>query len=410
MILNAPLNAELSTYPWNRIFGLARHLIDNKLCNVTIFEASSRIGGLWAYDPDPNHPNALYNGLTTNIYRDSMHFPDLDFECDCPSYPPHSFILNYLQYFCRHFGLAQYIKFSHKVIKVTPPSISALSTHSSDSRLPQWTVSYHDLHRNKTNEEHFDAVIVCNGHFTKRYIPDIRGLDSTQIPWMHSRSYREPKGELFDGKVIVIVGGGYSGRDIGAEIASRCNVQRIYHVDRGPLRFISKRDYRYKCGITRFTEHSVQFEDGIVVFPDLVILCTGYQHDFPFLDHSEFINHPMVDTKYGFECNGRAINGLYQHVVVPGLPSILFPGVNHGVYPFVLAFHQSRWIAKILSDLQYVENPKSGALEWKSQYLPSHKAMVKWARKHGQFKGVRKQHLIPNHAKYYKFLRDQVDT
>ena len=251
---------------------------------------------------------------------------------------------------------------------------------------------------------------MCNGHFSKEYIPDIPGFSITKIPWIHSRSYREPRRDLFDDTVLVIVGGGYSARDISAEIVSQCNVYCIYHVDRGPLRRSSKDRYRWKRGIKRFSEHSVQFEDGVIIFPDLVIFCTGYDHHFPFLNHLEFTKHPLIDTKYGFRCNGRATNGLYQHVVFPSLPSIFFPGINHGVYPFVLAFYQSRWIAKIISDLKYIRNEKSRKMVWRSKYIPEYEAMVKWMRKHGQFRGDRKQHLLTNHAKYYNFLREQVQS
>ena len=141
---------------------VTRHLIANQLCNITIFEATSRIGGLWVYDPDPNHRGALYRSLTTNIHRNSMHFPDLDFETECPTaYPPHGYILNYIEHFCRHFDLSQYVKFNHEVIKVTPPSISTLSPSSNSkqlvedsniSSLPQWTLSYHAV-QNETQQE-----------------------------------------------------------------------------------------------------------------------------------------------------------------------------------------------------------------------------------------------------------------
>ena len=68
---------------------VTKHLIENGLTNITVFESTSRIGGIWNYEPDPKYANPLYKNLTTNIHRDIMHFPDLDFETECKEIHPH---------------------------------------------------------------------------------------------------------------------------------------------------------------------------------------------------------------------------------------------------------------------------------------------------------------------------------
>ena len=373
---------------------VAKHLIANPRTKVTIFEATSRIGGLWVYEEDRAFPNALYKSLKSNIHQSMMHFPDFDFEAEClESHPHHSFVLKYIHYFAHSFDLLRHVKFNCKVTLVTPPDMNQLPL--------RWKVCYeHDVEG--SGEDLFDAVVVCNGHFTAQYIPEIRGLDTTRIPWFHGRSYRTPDRAMFDGKLILIVGQGASGRDIGREIFGECANVRIYHVVHSKFAFGSKRNYYFKSFIRRFTEHSVQFDDGIVIFPDMAVLCTGYQHHFSFLEHPGFLEHPLIRKENGFECTGRAINGLYQHLVYPSLPTILFPGINHGVIPFLHAHFQAKWVAKILSDLQY------DGYRWRSEYLPDYEHMLRWMKKHKQFAGARKQHFMPQQADYFRYICEQI--
>ncbi len=145
---------------------VTRHLIQNNLTNITIFESTSRIGGIWQYEPDPKYPNPLYNSLTTNIHRSQMHFPDLDFETECKEIHPHH--PQYIQYYAKHFNLINRIKFNHTIQKVTPPNMQLNdNTNNIKSR---WTISYKDTLKNEIKHELFDTVIVCNGHFILKNI------------------------------------------------------------------------------------------------------------------------------------------------------------------------------------------------------------------------------------------------
>lgn len=63
----------------------------------------------------------------------------------------------------------------------------------------------------------FDAVAVCNGHYSKPYVPDIVGADEYPRPQYHSHDYREPS--AFADKTVVIFGTSSSGQDIAREVA-----------------------------------------------------------------------------------------------------------------------------------------------------------------------------------------------
>lgn len=63
----------------------------------------------------------------------------------------------------------------------------------------------------------YDAVVVCNGHFSRPRFPDLPGAASFPGVVMHSHNYRSP--EAFRGQTVVLVGASSSGVDIAEEIA-----------------------------------------------------------------------------------------------------------------------------------------------------------------------------------------------
>ena len=208
----------------------AKHLKQKGFSNITVYESTSRLGGVWNFHPDPSHPGALYKNLTTNLPHQLMQFPDFPFP-NAPSidtYPHHSVVLDYLRAYHDHFDLAPYIRYHHKVIKLIPPSLASPS--APPQSLPQWTVYVEDTQSKVTHQETFDSVIVCNGHYTKPHIPDFIGLRRFQKPIVHSQSYREPSRELFEHKCVVVVGYRSSGIDIALDIFSACDDVTLFQV------------------------------------------------------------------------------------------------------------------------------------------------------------------------------------
>jgi hypothetical protein len=58
-------------------------------------------------------------------------------------------------------------------------------------------------------QEEFDALVVCNGHYTTTNLPEVSGSDAFPGLLMHSHNYRAP--EAFAGQVVVVVGASMSG-------------------------------------------------------------------------------------------------------------------------------------------------------------------------------------------------------
>ncbi len=66
--------------------------------------------------------------------------------------------------------------------------------------------------------QEFDALLVCNGHYTEARWPEVAGQAAFPGRISHSHNYREPGS--YAGQRVVCVGASASGTDISREIAS----------------------------------------------------------------------------------------------------------------------------------------------------------------------------------------------
>lgn len=187
------------------------------LRNLTVFEAQSQVGGTWIYSPvlEKFH-SSVYKSLRCNIPKQSMCYRDFPFSDDVPSFPKHDNVLNYLQDVAEKEQILQYIRFNTRVARVEPNNPLDFATtwtiqtfkNSSDEqrskgneqaeewsdydmRATQQMSNSHDRTRRSqlhagakfsklsdsentyleqrtdlSQPEEFDAVVVCNGHFS----------------------------------------------------------------------------------------------------------------------------------------------------------------------------------------------------------------------------------------------------
>ncbi|KAI3795347.1 hypothetical protein L1987_37999 [Smallanthus sonchifolius] len=86
-----------------------------------------------------------------------MSFSDFSFEDksygDPRMFPGHEEVLKFLQAFANEFGVSEVIRFNSEVVRV-------------DSRDGEFLVEWRTMEVGLT-EEVFDAVVVCNGHYTE---------------------------------------------------------------------------------------------------------------------------------------------------------------------------------------------------------------------------------------------------
>ncbi|PWZ52884.1 Flavin-containing monooxygenase FMO GS-OX-like 4 [Zea mays] len=314
-----------------------------------VFERAHAVGGTWLYDHDDrHHSSSLYASLRTNLPREVMGFLDFPFaavpdSADARRFPRHQEVLRYIQAFARRFHLDGLIRLRTEVLAVSKDN----DEWSSGGWRVRWRRNAAGDESEQEQEEVFDAVVVCNGHYTepRTAAADIPGLDA----WppgkqMHSHSYRVPA--PFADQVVVIIGASNSGADISREIAGVA--REVHMADRSAPTATCHtlpgyRNLWLRSMVERADQDgtTVVFRDGSSVRADVVMHCTGYTYSFPFLPAGDGAVVSVDDNR---------VHPLYKHVFVPQLaPRLTFVGLPFKVIPFPMFQIQASWVAGALS-------------------------------------------------------------
>ncbi|CAI9106294.1 OLC1v1005420C2 [Oldenlandia corymbosa var. corymbosa] len=315
---------------------------------VVVYEKSDRVGGIWAYDPrveedplglDPNREiihSSLYRSVRTTIPRELMGFLDYPFNVKdkngvFQAFPGHEEVFQFLNNFARDFRLMELIRFSIQVVRVEQLENG------------KWVVEgKHERDGIIVNsEEWFDAVVVCNGHFTQPKLAKLPGIEKWPAKQIHSHNYRVP--EPFRDQCVIVVGDGPSAQDISLEIST---VAKEVHISsRAPGINVSKKmekfdnlwqhpkiKYCYKNG-------EVEFEDETLTSADAIVHCTGYKYALPFLKTNGVVT--IDDNRVG---------PLYKHMFPPQLaPTLSFVGIPNRANNFLMMQIQAEWVVCVLS-------------------------------------------------------------
>jgi len=335
-----------------------------------------------------------------------MGYSDFPFDATFPGstdsrrFCCHGEVLAYLEAFAAQYGLKELVRFETEVLRVSPlsPTIKVhdsiqhgvngmdtaaaklgeleLCHNGQTSR--KWAVTSRDRAGTQNSVENvtevFDAIVVCNGHYSEPLIPVWPGKDVFPGLQMHSHNYRRP--DEFVGKTVIVVGAAFSGTDISYEIVE-AGASAVYlsarswvdplsgarpgdgpgdanadeekkaaieidSADRDrPPNHAAREAIRVGNVVRLESNGSVMFEGGITVEGvDAIIYATGYLYSFPFLEGTDAA--PVVE-------NNR-VGPLYGHVFPPAwAPTLSFVGLPWKVVPFPQFELQSKWIARCLS-------------------------------------------------------------
>ncbi|RWR87493.1 flavin-containing monooxygenase FMO GS-OX-like protein 4 [Cinnamomum micranthum f. kanehirae] len=320
---------------------------------VVVFESGDSVGGTWVYSPsvdsdplglDPYRKKvqtSLYQSLRTNLPRESMGFRDYPFvakptnkERDSRRFPGHGEVLLYLQDFAVDFGLMGLVRFKTEVFDVHLVDEGRWMVRSRTVRM--------DGYDDDDENEVYDGVVVCNGHYMEPRIAEIPGIDVWPGKQIHSHNYRVP--EPFQDQVVILIGSSASAVDISRDI---CAFAKEVHVssrsapDKQPASKQPGYDNMWLHSMieSAHDDGTVVFRDGSSVLADVILHCTGYKYDFPFLKVNGVVT--VDDNRVG---------PLYKHIFPPLLaPSLSFIGLPWKVVPFPLFEMQSKWVASVLS-------------------------------------------------------------
>lgn len=338
----------------------AKNLLQVGLRNIVVYERQDQVGGNWVFNSKTGH-SSVYETTHSISSKWLSEYLDFPMPAEYPDYPSHRQLLAYFQSYAQRFGVMDYIRFNTSVRKA--------------EELPDktWRITLDD-----GRVEHFDYLIVANGHHWDPKYPSYPGQETFTGEFIHSHDYKSAA--PFRDKRVLVIGGGNSACDIAVETArisafTGISMRRGYYIVpkfslfgypadvlASRIRWLPRPLYRLalqlavtltvgdyrryglerpkhgvlqahltmnsellyflrhgkvhaRRDIARFDGKTVHFVDGRAEEYDAVIAATGFNISLPFFDRS------FLDFS-----DGRDVP-LYLNVFHPDHPSLAFCGL-----------------------------------------------------------------------------------
>ncbi|KAG9251174.1 flavin monooxygenase-like protein [Emericellopsis atlantica] len=392
--------------------------------DVTGFENSGYVGGLWHYTEDRDTLSVLKD-TQVNVSIDRGCYTDFPFPKGTPPFPSASMVEEYLEAYVDHFHLRPHLRLNATVERIV----------FVDEK-QQWRIDVHG-----EDARHFDRIVMATGPHVRPSMPHVENSRLLTAEFIHSKAFKRPHD--YAGKRVLLLGLGNTSGDIAHALVPHASSICIAH-HRGALimprlingqpvnRLVTQRRINTQDFIERFSpslvekslnkkakevmtnsfgvpkpewglepapsmmvatpvvsdtliDHfksgavasvpgvrqvvgprQVELEDGEVIEVDAIICCTGYQNDFGILDpryDPSASQNPHWTAAPGSK--GRPLPRLYQNVFSLEKPESL-------------AFMGCAWFptgAFLLADLASM----SVAQIWKGNSdLPTREAMQNW--------------------------------
>jgi len=315
---------------------------------IVCFEKQSDWGGLWNYTwrtgldeyGEPVH-GSMYRYLWSNGPKEGLEFADYSFEehfgKQIASYPPRAVLFDYIKGRVEKAGVRDLIRFRTPVRSVTYDDASG-----------KFTVLSHDLVADKKSSEEFDHVVVANGHFSTPNVPEFDGLERFNGRVLHAHDFRDAV--EFKDKNVLIIGTSYSAEDIGSQ-CWKYGAKTITVSHRTAAMGHDWPDNWQEVPLLQKVEgNTCTFKDGTVKDVDAIILCTGYQHHFPF----------MADDLALVTANRLATAMLYKGVAFVNNPKLFYIGMQDQWYTFNMFDAQAWWARDVM--LGKIDLPDTAAM------------------------------------------------
>ena len=303
---------------------------------IVCFEKQGNWGGLWNYTwrtgldefGEPVH-GSMYRYLWSYGPKEGLEFSDYSFEehfgKQIGSYPPRAVLFDYIQGRVQKAGVRDWIRF-HTTIRFV----------RHDAQTGKFTVTAHDLKKDAMYEEVFDNVIVASGHFSTPNVPEFPGFTTFNGRIMHAHDFRDAL--EFKGKDLLVVGTSYSAEDIGSQ-CWKYGAKSITVAHRtAPMGFDWPSNWAEVPILTHVDEDTAYFKDGTSRRIDAIILCTGYQHHFPYLP-----DDLRLKTR-----NRLATADLYKGVAYVHNPGLFYIGMQDQWFTFNMFDAQAWWARDVI--------------------------------------------------------------
>lgn len=194
----------------------AKEAIDAGL-EPLVLEKQSAIGGVWHETCGSAWPS-----MSTNLSKYSCMFSDFPWPFKANTFPSQQEMLRYLNAYIQHFNLAPYLHFNTTVQETNQREDGT------------WDVIYTEDLTNTCHHQNIPYVVVASGIFSKPSFPS--HIDPTNPFVTHSKHYKS--NIPYEGKVVAIVGGSFTGCEIAAHVAQTAT--KVIHVVSSPHWILNK--------------------------------------------------------------------------------------------------------------------------------------------------------------------------
>ncbi|KAF9776439.1 hypothetical protein IL306_005374 [Fusarium sp. DS 682] len=262
--------------------------------DVTGFERSKYIGGLWHYTEQDK--TSVLPATIINISKERGAFTDFPFPDSTPSHCPSGKVEEYLEAYVDHFNFRDKLRLGVTVERVR--------RQDEDNR---WVVDVQG-----SGAQYFDKVIMATGGNNRPHIPKVEGIDQFEGEVLHSRAFKRP--ELFKGKRVLVVGVSNTGADTAASLCGNAEKVWLSHSHGVIVRVAGPK--------------KIELTDGTCLDVDTIIWCTGYKADFSLLDPSvDPTRNTTPKWAEAIGSRGKPLPRLYQNVFSLDYPdSLAFMG------------------------------------------------------------------------------------
>lgn len=301
---------------------------------IVVFEKQEDWGGLWNYTwrtgtdeyGEPVHCS-MYRYLWSNGPKEVLEFADYSFEehfgKPIASYPPREVLWDYIK------GRVE-----KTVVKDWIRTRTPVRNVQYNEGAETFTVTVHDLEKDHVYSEDFDYVINASGHFSTPHVPDFKGLESFSGRVLHSHDFRDAL--EFKDMDIMVIGRSYSAEDI----ASQCwkygckSVLMCYRSAPWEWNWPDNFSQRPLLDYVEPNTRKCHFIDGSTAEVDAIIMCTGYQHYYPWLPDDLRLPEPNLLWK----------EGLYKGVMWQKNPKFFYIGAQDQYFTFSMFDVQGWWV------------------------------------------------------------------
>jgi trimethylamine monooxygenase len=301
--------------------------------DIVCYEKQEDWGGMWNYTwrtgldeyGEPIH-GSMYRYLWSNGPKEALEFADYSFEehfgVPIPSYPPRAVLRDYIVGRVEKSDVRKYIRFRSPVRDV-----------SYDKDTQKFTVVARDVVNDALTTDEFDYVVVANGHFSTPNVPYFPGLEKFPGRVLHAHDFRDAA--EFAGKRVLCVGASYSAEDIGIQCYKYGATEITFSHRTAPMGFAFPAACTEVPLLMKVEGKTAHFKDGTTREVDAIILCTGYQHHFPFLP-----DELKLKTK-----NRLWPLDLYKGIFWEKNPKLIYLGMQDQYYTFNM-FDAQAWLAR----------------------------------------------------------------